>query len=786
MIYLIPLLPTFFFLAIYRIGIRGRNDNLTEKMENEIKTRRKPGSKPKVLDSEIIDVLSKLEIFDNGSLKMHKSYVWKQACNLMHDKVQSVTLYLRVLRDQRLLKILKEMHNVPDSSSIEIENDAIQDTIKNDTIQDTRPNFPNCDNEWIPHSVTKDVKPGLVHILKRKRINFDLTISKKEWLRIKPVKRKYKNNKIYTVFKKNWSDFITKKIRKSAYELPCAIMFRKHQFLANGGFYFYGDCKEKKVSYKGKIFKCGNRIYGQLRTFTKESLLINITFLDARKIPHKKKRHLKGERRLQAQKAMNVHKMKGAQFREQQSRKMMKYGEREPPDLNSSNTYRKAKQEYTARKYGFVKGENALTSLRRLSSENNACQKLTLKPFSCIYQTPHQISLVRNIASTQALRFNIDASGNFPHPLKVKNDTTGHIFLYVIITWFEGYRKIIPVSQMLSESHTATKITDWLQHCSCSLGLLPSECITDGSPALVNAVSLAFNNCTFRETLEVNHKFLIGKSSELKHCFMRDDRNHFIKAFTEIKCWKIGNNECKKEFYTRCLGYCMGIFTIELIKETFEHVFIVCLSEFCVEASECKKSIDWLVNKMSNFDVERYKNIINETSEQIEAFNYLDVEESSPLDSDSILDKFIDGIIDTATKKSCTETDLKESYPNPYYCKELLRHLRKTCLRYTTWTNVLVDPYQSQQEKALSVRSESYFNILKKDLERMTVPAFIIEHLKKIDGEIILAKAAFDNIYKIIPGDLCKERNEHRGKHYHKILGYFECDKQQHFIVIQC
>lgn len=69
-------------------------------------------------------------------------------------------------------------------------------------------------------------------------------------------------------------------------------------------------------------------------------------------------------------------------------------------------------------------------------------------------------------------------------------------------------------------------------------------------------------------------------------------------------------------------------------------------------------------------------------------------------------------------------------------------------MRYTTFSKVLVQPYNSDPYTGgTSARSEALFKIYKKDISRAGLPAWIMEHLNMIDGEVKLAKAAFDNEY---------------------------------------
>lgn len=300
---------------------------------------------------------------------------------------------------------------------------------------------------------------------------------------------------------------------------------------------------------------------------------------------------------------------------------------------------------------------------------------------------------------------------------------------------------------MLSERHNTRKICDWLERFRLASGVIPDECIVDGSLALLNAICLAFNNCSHLENLIASHTFLIGEISELKHCFIRDDKNHFMKAFTNLKCWKLNDNESKKKFYTHCLGFCTGITDFQMIKEVFIHLFIISQSPFCNTGSECQKSQQWLATKISKFDYSIDK---LETTDDVQAdYSYME-EEDCIMTTRNILIQFIDDTNGKA-KKMLDTLSSHLSNPNPYYCLELVAVLKKIFLRYSTWSNVMQKHYGSTDDTGTSARSESYFSILKKGLQRMGAHVFVLQHLEHIKGEINFAKAAFENKYNSIP-----------------------------------
>lgn len=89
---------------------------------------------------------------------------------------------------------------------------------------------------------------------------------------------------------------------------------------------------------------------------------------------------------------------------------------------------------------------------------------------------------------------------------------------------------------------------------------------------------------------------------------------------------------------------------------------------------------------------------------------------------------------------------------------DLEHHLRKICLRYSTWTNVMQEYFKSEDDAATSNRAETHFSILKQNLQRMGVHTFILQHLDMIESDVTSAKARLENDYLALLNDLYSKK----------------------------
>lgn len=78
-----------------------------------MQNRKKPGRKPRVSDTEGINVLSKLKNFNSGELKKLDLWrgVWKEATDLLHNKIIPISLCLRVKKSRQGIEIHTRIRN---------------------------------------------------------------------------------------------------------------------------------------------------------------------------------------------------------------------------------------------------------------------------------------------------------------------------------------------------------------------------------------------------------------------------------------------------------------------------------------------------------------------------------------------------------------------------------------------------------------------------------------------------------------------------------------------------
>ena len=157
--------------------------------------KRKRGFDPQVPDEDIVNVLSKLDIFDESNkLKTKKYDVWKIALNhsLLKGKIYIDNLYRRVSSNRnKILDRLKKNFDIFDdtnpsdsssenNSEIEIEHDC------SDYCEDRNPH--NSDE-----------------------ITFNISLTDAEWVSIKPTDRMW-GKKMFLHLQEDWVDIMNKKI----------------------------------------------------------------------------------------------------------------------------------------------------------------------------------------------------------------------------------------------------------------------------------------------------------------------------------------------------------------------------------------------------------------------------------------------------------------------------------------------------------------------------------------------------------------------------------------------
>ena len=416
-----------------------------------------------------------------------------------------------------------------------------------------------------------------------------------------------------------------------------------------------------------------------------------------------------------------------------------------PAILSNSGVYQTARQDAIDES---LQMENypgsTLESLHLMSDKLSSIKMISTEPFIVMYWTTQQIKLWKEAMDPNDVEVSIDASGSFVKRVNIIDDNfSSDIFLYVIIIRFA--RKVFPVCQMLSASHNTNTISDFLMRSKENNAPTPRIVVLDGSLALLNAASLAYNDCSYSVYLGNCFKILqeascISKKFMLPSCLIMRDRNHLIKNVTQWKCFK-GKDPRIKDFYTRCIAYSLEVDSLSLLEEVLSNIFIVCQSETCDETTECYKSKKWFLNKIETFT---YNEIFNETDEINEDNSIQIIETEKSEGMSELISNYLNTLNSNCQLKCSRDTTIDFPNPNFFQCKALVDNLMMLFSQFPAWTNVM-RRYYSSKKSSTSTGSELYFRILKNEYNMshpVSANRFILNHLKLIDGETKLGNAA--------------------------------------------
>lgn len=170
----------------------------------------------------------------------------------------------------------------------------------------------------------------------------------------------------------------------------------------------------------------------------------------------------------------------------------------------------------------------------------------------------------------------IDATGSVIKNVKKLDESTLHLFLYQAVVPLK--MKILPVLQMISEKHDANILTYWLREWLRSGASCPTEVAIDYSFALLNAATLAFNDCNLSTYVENCMKTLQDNNHTSPKCIIRIDIAHLIKTVCRWKCFH-NKHPRIKDFFVRCVGALTKTTTLDNFKQICSDVLTVAFSE---------------------------------------------------------------------------------------------------------------------------------------------------------------------------------------------------------------
>lgn len=274
----------------------------------------------------------------------------------------------------------------------------------------------------------------------------------------------------------------------------------------------------------------------------------------------------------------------------EKAKELMVEGDKIPPHLYEPKILTDAKYKYLR---GTRLDNDPLSSLITMKSGSykNSIHDVGVFPFFAYYLTAQQLHLYAEYVKTNKdAKVVIDATGRVVRNVTRPDGTiSGHIFLYaVVIYWNE--QQII-VYQMLSESHDALHIGNWLRYWLFLGAPPPKEATSDDGKAIIIAEINAFTQ--YKTITEYSNACFLGKKVP---CFIRIDNAHFIKNYAMLlKDHQLG----VKRLLLAAVGQIILARSKIAAGEILRNIFCVLLSNSGGqmdnnEISDCSKSVEFL------------------------------------------------------------------------------------------------------------------------------------------------------------------------------------------------
>lgn len=214
-------------------------------------------------------------------------------------------------------------------------------------------------------------------------------------------------------------------------------------------------------------------------------------------------------------------------YRAEKAAENMREGDIEPPTLPSSPVLRTARSQHRRKQFT---DPDPIKALQKLKHGDAAfiVRNIGLDPFYVHYWSRHQLNIYQDYVNKGSSRLCLDATGSIMRKI-VHNEKIPpkSIYLYHGVIGFDQVQ--FPVTQMISESQTANRITDWLMEWIKTGASSPKEVVIDGGRAIITAAVRAFTNCS-----TINDYANACYGSDLPSCYIRIDNAHFIKTYADL------------------------------------------------------------------------------------------------------------------------------------------------------------------------------------------------------------------------------------------------------------
>ncbi|KAJ8677472.1 hypothetical protein QAD02_013259 [Eretmocerus hayati] len=264
-----------------------------------------------------------------------------------------------------------------------------------------------------------------------------------------------------------------------------------------------------------------------------------------------------------------------------------------------------------------------------------------------------------------------------------------------------------------------------------AVNFIPSYVCTDMSRALLNAVSLAFNEVSFFHYKETCMRLLLGELVYIKpDCQIVIDATHFIKALKGWKCWE-GSPPGQKNFLVQCVALLVDAHELILFDKILECISIIAYStrtghRYC-------ESFKYLKQRLIKRDFDEEIARLKPPNPVVDTFNYSETD---------LIHKHIHQIVDRSKRGIVyAEHDQANDYCNEKFAEQLT----DLCMDMVCWTDLMNEHFGNKHQANHTSNSENYFGYLKANIKESSsaqrVDRVFAQECHLIDGIMNISAA---------------------------------------------
>ncbi|KAJ8667745.1 hypothetical protein QAD02_009408 [Eretmocerus hayati] len=329
---------------------------------------------------------------------------------------------------------------------------------------------------------------------------------------------------------------------------------------------------------------------------------------------------------------------------------------------------------------------DSIVSMRNQAKFYNVLRKISVVPFIVTYWHPDQVTLWNEYSKHESV-VSLIVLDSVVSKITGGLYETENILLFALSARVET--STILFTQMISDSSDPLDLefflTSWLQD-----GAPPPAQITVGySYNLLDAVSLAFNFCSFDQYNLRCFKYLSNELEELPSTLLQIDIVTLIKVINQWPCYE-NLLQSVKDFYLCSIMYLSTVQDINVFRETTVTVLILCQSPYLNEAAESRKGTLWdhltsdTIQKMN----QQYIDFMTGKSVS-KSFSYYDpVRNQIVVNPTHELHDYINACKLEAFNLCDFNTEV-ERPANDFYCPIILENLIQLLSEFPSWTQII-------------------------------------------------------------------------------------------------